>query len=232
MYLHAVKRETYADLAGGGVLHSAPGYPGFPVRPAEEIFLRCAALLPPAPLTLSDPLCGSGSLVAVLGLRHRARIAHVAATDADPDAVALAHRNLDLLSEAGLRRREAVLRERAAAFGKPGYLDAADAAARLRAQLADSGGDLPYTCEVADVFTAEAKPADVVICDVPYGEQTQWRGSPPAEPVPALVERLVAFLPSPAVVAVVVPKASPVRWPFAPTQRLRLGRREARLFLV
>ncbi len=62
MYRHAERRETYAGLASGGVLHSAPGFPAFPVPLADEILLRCAEKVDRRPLGLWDPLCGSGYL--------------------------------------------------------------------------------------------------------------------------------------------------------------------------
>ena len=44
-YRYALTRESYADLSGG-VLHSAPGFPAFPVRLASEMFQRALAFSP------------------------------------------------------------------------------------------------------------------------------------------------------------------------------------------
>lgn len=45
-YRPATARSDHRDLASGFVLRSAPGYPAFPVRLAQELFLRAAAYLP------------------------------------------------------------------------------------------------------------------------------------------------------------------------------------------
>ncbi len=100
-YRIATEREDYSDLASGSVLRSAPGYPAFPVRLAQELFLRAATHRPAAPLTLWDPCCGSGYLVTVIGLLHRPRLRRVIATDVQPQAVSLATENLALLTGRG-----------------------------------------------------------------------------------------------------------------------------------
>ncbi len=43
-YRYALVRENYEDLASGGGLRSAPGFPAFPVRLASEMFQRALAL--------------------------------------------------------------------------------------------------------------------------------------------------------------------------------------------
>jgi len=213
----------HSDLAGGFVLRSAPGHPAFPVRLAEELFLRAAAHLPDRPLTLWDPCCGSGHLATVLGLLHRPRLARVICSDANPDAVALAERNLALLTAAGLAEREAELRSRAAEFGKPGYATAADAAHRLAVRMT---ADLPSTASVGDAFDPAPCPADLVLTDVPYGEQTSWLGAAPEQPIAALARALCRVLPGHAVV-VLCARARKVDVGAPALERVRLGTRAA-----
>jgi 23S rRNA (guanine2535-N1)-methyltransferase len=184
-YRYEVERRDYADFAGGAVLHSAPGFPAFPVRLASEALQRALALLGPAaarPLTLWDPCAGSGYLLTVLGLLHRRRLGRVVASDVDEGALQLAAKNLSLLTADGLAARAAELERLGERFGKPGYAASAGAARRLAARLAGAGGDLPSTVRAASVFEAGELAAvvaglrpDVVIADVPYGEQTGWR---------------------------------------------------------
>ncbi|ASO19552.1 hypothetical protein FHR81_000770 [Actinoalloteichus hoggarensis] len=184
-YRFAVERTDHADLAGGAVLRSAPGFPGFPVRLAVELFARARAWLPDrSELTLWDPLCGSGYLLTVLGLLHRHELGAVLASDVDPRACALAAENLGLLGEAGLRARSAHLRDLAERFDKPSHAEAAEAADRLTGLLRAGGGDLPAVVRRADATnptetraaTAGLPPVDLVITDLPYGEQTAWQG--------------------------------------------------------
>lgn len=118
-YRIATERADYRDLASGSVLRSAPGHPAFPVRLAQELFLRAASHLPEKPLTLWDPCCGSGYLATVLGLLHRPRLQRVFATDIAPGAVSIASDNLALLTGAGLAARADELRGRQLDFGKP-----------------------------------------------------------------------------------------------------------------
>jgi 23S rRNA (guanine2535-N1)-methyltransferase len=241
---HQDHREDHRDLASGLVLRSAPGYPAFPVRLADELFGRAAEHLPTdRPATLWDPLCGSGYLATVLGLRHRRRLESVLCTDVAPDAVALAGRNLALLTAGGLAERERELRARAAEFDKPGYLEAARAAARLAAALRAAGGDLPGHAAVADAFDPAAlrgrSPADptrppsrpvVVVTDVPYGEQTGWLGAaPPADrALPEFVRSLCSVLPGHAVLALCARGRKVSLGPGVPVlARLRLGTRAA-----
>lgn len=180
-YRLATERRNYSDLASGFVLRSAPGRPAFPVRLAAELFLRAAAYLPDRPqLSLWDPCCGSGYLVSVLGFLYRPRLARVICSDISAGETAIAARNLALLTEAGLAERERELRQLAAMYGKPGYTQAADAARRLAGDLRAAGGDLPSAVATVDVFDpaglAQLPTADLVITDVPYGEQTRWQG--------------------------------------------------------
>ncbi|MEU9891467.1 hypothetical protein [Sphaerisporangium sp. NPDC051011] len=101
-YRYAVVRENHEDPASGGVLHSAPGFPAFPVRLASEMFQRALALHGKSAALVWDPCCGSGYLLTVLGLLHPRQITGVLASDIEPEALRLAEQNLGLLSRAGL----------------------------------------------------------------------------------------------------------------------------------
>lgn len=205
MYRYATDRRDHGDLAGGKVLRSAPGMPGFPVRLADEVFQRAAALHgADRPPVVWDPCCGSGHLLTALGLLHPDRIAAVLAGDVDEAALSLARRNLALLTADGLRERRDELAGLHRAHGKDSHREAVAAADRLAARVRGIGSAVRR----ADVFDpAELRPAvaehrpDLVITDVPYGELTRWRGAP-AEPVAALVRSVAAVLAEDAVIAV------------------------------
>ncbi|MFC4565011.1 rRNA methyltransferase [Nocardiopsis mangrovi] len=229
-YRYATERADHSDLASGRVFRSAPGYPGFPVRLADELFQRAAAYAGDRPIALWDPCCGSGHLATAVGLLHRDRLSRVLATDADDAAAGLAARNLELLTAEGLAARERELRADADRFGKPSFLDRAAAARRLSGRLAAMGGDLPRAVRTGDAFAPEPPgPVDVVLTDVPYGDLSHWSGRlPEGDPVPALLRALAAVLPGGAVIAVAA-RTRKVALPegTAALERMRAGNRAA-----
>ncbi|GAA4208675.1 hypothetical protein GCM10022252_74140 [Streptosporangium oxazolinicum] len=238
-YRHAIVRTSHQDLASGAVLHSAPGFPAFPVRLASEIFQRALTLRGgDQPAVLWDPCCGSGHLLTVVALLHRRQIASVLASDLDPEARNLAERNLALLSPAGLTARAADLRARAARFDKPAYDSAAHAAHRLATELDAAGGDIPHAVRQADVFDPDQlqrtfghHAPDIVITDIPYGEQTHWGGPSATAGVTGMVEALTAVLPHDSVIAVTVRgrKVPTDRGP-RPRTSFKVGTRAVALF--
>ena len=178
---------------------------------------------------LWDPCCGSGYLVTVLGLLHRDLLTHVRASDVDPDAVAIAARNLELLTAEGLAERERELRRSALDFGRVAYVERAEAARDLAAGLAATGGDLPHESAVADVFTlTEPVDADLVVTDVPYGEMTRWEGDIPQDPVHGLLSSMGRVLPERSVV-VVTARTRRVQLPegVRALERVKVGNRSA-----
>lgn len=233
-YRMVTTRADRSDLASGHVLRSAPGHPAYPVRLAEELFLRAASHLPRRPLHVWDPCCGSGYLLTVVGFLQRPAVAAVLASDVDQDAVGLAASNLGLLSEKGLRDREEELSTLHARFGKPGHAEAGLAAQRLADQLAKGGGSVPVRTGVANAFSVGDLRAllgstapDVVLADVPYEQQASWRFTPTGEdPLPALLGALAAVLPGHAVIAVTA-QARKVRAGFPALERFRVGNRAA-----
>jgi hypothetical protein len=230
-YRFATERTDHSDLASGAVLRSAPGRPGFPVRLASELFQRAAAHAPARPLRLWDPMCGTGHLAVAVGLLHRERLAHVRATDTDPDAVGLAARNLALLTAAGLADRERELRALAAENGRADTAERAAAARRLAARLAAAGGDLPHTAAADDAFAPAAPepPVDVVLTDVPYGGLSRWSGAPPGgDPVAAVLRSLAGVLGGDAVLAVAArARRVPLPAGVPALERVRVGVRAA-----
>ncbi|WP_030106535.1 rRNA methyltransferase [Actinoalloteichus caeruleus] len=236
-YQHAVTRENYQDLASGAVLRSAPGLPAFPVRLASEVFQRAVALRGRSgPVTVWDPCCGSGYLLTVLGLLHRAALSAVVASDLDERALSLARANLALLSDRGLTARAAELRALAERHGKPGYRETADTALRLRARLA-GGGDVPVTVLAADAFDPAPAvadrfrdgPPDIVVTDVPYGERTDWLGPAASGGTAGMLGAVASVVPAETVLVVAtrgrkVPLAVP-----RPAGSLRVGTRAVAL---
>lgn len=224
-YRHAVPRENFADFSGG-VLHSAPGFPAFPVRLASEMFQRALALSSASTARVWDPCCGSGYLLTTLALMHRTEIAEVFGSDVDQEALALARKNLALLCEGGLPARAEVLRERAERLAKPGYSGTADAADRLARRFAQDGGALPHRVASADVsrpdelrIALSGERPNLVITDVPYGEKTSWVGPDVARGTEGMLVALRDVLNDGTIIAV----ASRSRFSGTPTGLRRVG---------
>ncbi|MCG5220078.1 rRNA methyltransferase [Streptosporangium sp. KLBMP 9127] len=235
-YRHATVRDDYEDLASGAVLHSAPGFPAFPVRLATEMFQRAAELRrADRPLVVWDPCCGSGYLLTVVAILLRARIGAVLASDFDDDALTIAGRNLGLLTGAGLAGRAGELRDLAERFGKPSHAAAAEAAGRIGRGLAAAGGDVPHAIRRADVFDRGQLGAalgswrpDVVLADVPYGEQTRWRGRHEGEGALGMVRALASVLPEESVIAVAA-RSRKISLGVRPDVSFRIGTRAVAL---
>lgn len=188
---------SYEDVASGQVLYSAPGFPAFPARLGIELFKRgyhAAALDRRA--SLWDPMCGAGGLAATLGLLCADWLETILATDISSDAIALARRNLDLVSAENLSARAEQLAHR-------GVDPARIASARhLIARLGDNRpGTRTALADATDrqsLRDLDPGAVDIVLTDLPYGRQTHWEtGS--QKPFLAMVEALQHVLPRHAV---------------------------------
>jgi tRNA G10 N-methylase Trm11 len=177
---------NYADFASGQVLYSAPGHPGFPVRLSLELFERARLLTGRSRVGLWDPLCGAGSIVTTLGLARGEAITQILATDISEPATTLAAKNLELLTEDGLRRRARFLAGRSD--------DRAEAAERLcklrrgAEPIATNVSVIDATRE-DDVGLLALDGIDIVIADLPYGSQTVW-ASDAGNPSQQMLEQL------------------------------------------
>jgi len=167
------------------VLASAPGRPPLPVRLTVELAGRARAHLPAdAPLTVWDPCCGAGVTLTVLGLLVPG-ITRLVGTDADPEPLDLARRNLALLDPGGLAARAADLDALAARHDKPSYADAATAARTLvpastpawSVAVADARDTAAVRGVLAEASPDDAGP-DLVLADLPHGIRTTWAAAP------------------------------------------------------
>src|SRR5262245_42871552 len=97
-YRFATEQKDYSDFSAGRVFHSLPG--AFPVRLASEIFQRCMAIRTRngTPCTVYDPCCGSGYMLGTMVYQHRDQLSRVIGSDIDASALAIAERNLALVS--------------------------------------------------------------------------------------------------------------------------------------
>jgi len=252
-YRFARERGDYSDFASGRVFRSLPGRTAFPVRLADELFQRCLALRPPerrdSPVTLYDPVCGGATLLCTLALLHWRAIRRIVASDADPEAVALAGRNLALLTQEGMAERRREIAALHAEFGKDSHAEALRSADRLAARLDDLVQLHPLETRLfqADALDPtglgphlESGSVGVVIADVPHGRHTRWLDGEAERAISDgntanwhLLEALRPALAPDAVVAIVGDKAQRARHErYAPAGTLQLGKRRATFLTV
>ncbi len=246
-YRFAKTQQNYADYAGGRVFYSAPGHPAFPVRLAREIFQRCLAIRrangQTAPCTLYDPCCGGAYHLGTLGYLHGEAIATIIASDVDEDALALARRNLGLLTLAGINRRIAEIHEMLMLYDKTSHAVALASAEMLKQQLQQ----VLETHEIKQqVFRADATDAaalqaglgaqtvDIVFTDVPYGRHTQWhRGKSSTDNLSQMLTALLPVLAPQAVVAVAADKGQTiVHEAYHRLEKFQVGKRQVAILEV
>jgi hypothetical protein len=248
-YQFAQQRIDYSAFASGQVLHSLPGRTTFPVRPASEVFQRCAAILAAlgehGPHTLYDPCCGGAQLLTTLAFLHGDRLARVIGSDIDPEAVRLAERNLALLTPGGLDTRIAALASLRERHGKASHAEAIEHATALRSRLSalTASRMLGTQTFVADATSPSelrghlgTGAIDMVIADIPHGRQTTWQvteaGSAAATPASALLAALRPVLATVAVVAVAANRQQRIGHPaYRRAGQWQIGRRRV-TFLV
>jgi SAM-dependent methyltransferase len=252
-YRFATERSDASALASGHILRSAPGRTGFPARLATELFQRGVARLTDAgvrpPFIVYDPCCGTGQLLTTVGLLHRDVIRELIGSDIDDAAIALARRNLALVSPEGLERRIAELADLHDRFGKPGHAAALDDAERWLEPMTRSGS----VGIVTDAFVADAtrpgsligrigdQTVDLVITDVPYGNWSAWSSerlasgddAPNESPLDRLLETIRPVLAPGALVTLVSGKDQRVSHPaYRRVERWQLGRRRIEMLAL
>jgi uncharacterized small protein (DUF1192 family) len=223
-YQYVTEPQDYSNLASGRVFHSLPGHPAFPVRLASEIFQRSLArreaLVDNATrCVLYDPCCGAAYHLAVLAYLHRAHIREVVASDIDENAVALANRNLALVSLAGLDHRIAEINDMIDRYGKESHKEALRSADTLRNQLSAEAQSYPLSTRVFRANGADRQAianhlrpesVDIVFSDVPYGQHSHWSGTERGDPIRAMLDAMLPVLSTASIVALVSDKRQKV----------------------
>ncbi len=253
-YRFAIERQDYSDYASGRVFYGLSGHPAFPVRLASEILQRCLAVHRAegrvGPYVLYDPCCGRAYLLSTLAYLHGPDIAAVIGSDVDARALEVAARNLGLLTEAGLDRRNAEIQRMWAAYGKASHQEALQSAQRLQERLhaaTSAGADHPIRTRLfqADALNGEALSGhlagvalDVVITDIPYGRDSGWRtkdgpdntAAPDLSPVWRMLEALLSVVSPWTVVAIAADKGPRLAHEgYQRIEHFRLGKRQVAL---
>lgn len=215
-YMFETKDKNYEDYASGRVLYNQHGTTSFPVRLGIEIFLRCECVLHKAgvmgPYSIYDPCCGGGYLLSTIGFLHGERISNIFASDIDDNMVALAQRNLSMLSLSGIEQRIRQIEKMIADFGKASHTDALQSAMNLRVSLLTRKTQIETMCFVADATKEKCinEKVDIVITDLPYGEIVQWVGmQDEGIAIKGLLDGLIPVLTQKSIVAIVSGKKTP-----------------------
>lgn len=237
-YKYESADRDYSDYSSGRVLYSLSGHPAFPVRLASEIFQRCLAQREKnysisTPCHLYDPCCGAAYHLSVLGFLHGHQIKKISASDVDEKAVALASRNLGLLSAAGMDERIAELDRLLALYQKDSHRQALFSAHRLQSKpLADLKAQAFQANALdRDALTRQIPPGtvDIVFSDVPYGQHSHWQEAgrgPTQSPLWLLLDALCGILSAASVVALVSDKQQkPAHAGYQRLEHFQLGKR-------
>jgi hypothetical protein len=198
--------RSFEDYASGRVFYAQPGIPAFPVRLASEVFQRGLAHWRAAgetgPCRLYDPTCGGSYWLVVLAFLHWDSIASIFASDLEPDIVALAQRNLSLLTTDGLDSRIAEIEKMLADFSKDSHRAALESAFQFRRALEANLNSHEIHTRVfqANALDTQAlrqglggAPIDLVLADVPYGWHSEWEGHQSGQEEPPVWQLLNAL---------------------------------------
>lgn len=238
-YQFVPEKEDYTDFASGRVFYNAPGHPAFPVRLVDEMFQRALALRGTAPVHLYDPCCGAAYHLGVLGYLHRERIASLTASDVDAAILAVAKRNLDLLTPAGLAQRRGEIETLAARFGKESHVSALESVGRFTRQMGKHPSPFPIHLFQADATQAgqiathlPVQPIDLVLSDVPYDQHSAWQlaadlHASPHSPLWHMLDALIPFLSPASIVAIAADKGQKIQHEaFRRVDRFQVGKRQ------
>lgn len=217
---------NFSAFAGGQVFYSRPGFVGFPVKLAIEIFEKSMSLLKENSvsdrLVLYDPCCGSGQLLTTLGFLYGDTLAEIIGSDINSQAVELAQKNLGLLSEKGINERIEDLRVLATKFNKESHMESLQYAIEFKEQLKEMQTDHEIKTKIFNADCTNSQDLennlkdtkiDLVITDVPYGLETSWQVKDSELPGNVMMEALKPFLTKRSVVAVVTNRQQKIENP-------------------
>lgn len=244
-YLFIKKEQNFSDYASGQVFYSYPGRPALPIRLTSEIFQRCKAICEAngaaGPYTIYDPCCGGAYHLSTLAYLHWPDISEIIGSDIDEEALSLAKRNFSLLTEAGLNKRITEISGALGAYGKSSHEAALESADRLRSLLLQLTNvkevkTLLFRADATDnqVIGQELKgrKVDIIITDVPYGQQSTWQRFDPTTSLPSnflwsMLDALLPILSPETIVAVAANKQQKVRHEqYQRLERFKVGKRQ------
>ncbi|MEO0468009.1 MAG: hypothetical protein AAF206_00205 [Bacteroidota bacterium] len=229
-YLYAEK-QNFEDLSSGRVIYQKAGAATFPVRLANEIFLRCFNhLQPKGRIVVFDPMCGQGYLLTVLGAQFGKKIRSLIGADIDQEVLKVAEKNVGLLTSVGLHKRKEEIQQLYHQFGKPSHQEALQSVEKWEKWIAPAM-ETQLRCQ--DVFQPNyplTEKADLIMTDVPYGQLANWQHAH-AEPMEKLLDSLGESLKPGGIVAIISDKQQkmkPSGW--MRLEKEKIGKRKFEMF--
>jgi len=227
--------DNFEYLASGSVLIHKAGHPGFPVRLAGEIFMRCLSATGTQSAILFDPCCGGAYMLTVLGLLFGKHIKMIYGSDISPESIELARANLSLLTREGLTRRRMQLSEKYEMYKKPSHATAIRHVDLIAETLTEPTESIVFQADalLRDAFESTGFKASIVITDVPYGNLTDWRGNIAEQDglIHSMLHAITPVLAENAVVAICYNKAQKIRledigYEYSRIERFQCGKRK------
>jgi 23S rRNA (guanine2535-N1)-methyltransferase len=173
-----------------------------------------------------------------LAYLHRKHIREIIASDIDEKAVALANRNLGLLSVTGLDQRIGEITKMMEQYHKDSHREALASAHILKSKIIGWDRERPLATRVFQSSATDsetmlnkikAKSVDIVFTDIPYGYHSQWHVTTLNEsvnPLESMLEALIGILSSSSIVAVVSDKRQKVSHKsYQRIQQFQIGKR-------
>lgn len=222
--------ESYEDFSAGRVLYGFKGGTNFPVRLADELFNRCKEYIPKkTEICLYDPCCGSGYLLTTVALINYKYIDTIIGSDIDKGAIEIAIKNLSLLNNLGLEKRNAELSQLYAKYGKESHFDALKSLDNLRLLNRNNSNNIKIQLFQSDALNDSInkliiKQPDIIICDVPYGDMKVWSES--SASVDSLLDNIHNIMKDDTVIAVIHDKSQKIiNNKFTKIESIRNGKR-------
>ena len=169
-YSFVRQKADYSALSAWSVIYSYPWATNFPVRLLDEIFQKAYSMLEKkSNLSVYDPCAGSWYMMTVLWLLHWSKIQSIHWSDIDAESIATAQKNLSLLTEFGLDRREGELQKLYESYNKSSHNKSIEQCYLLKQRIAKYS--IITTCSVKDIKElshSSKSQYDLIIFDAPY----------------------------------------------------------------
>lgn len=159
-------------------------------------------------------------------------------SDIDGKAVALAKRNLELLTVAGLDKRIGEISKMLELYNKDSHNDALASGYILKNKVSALTQERTIATKVFQASATDSKTilknikqnsVDVVFTDVPYGQRSHWQGSHSSEllnPLGSMLNGLIGVLSPASIVAIVSDKQQKVSHEsFQRVEQFQIGKR-------
>jgi 23S rRNA (guanine2535-N1)-methyltransferase len=234
-YKHAVENKNYEDYSSGRVLYGYSGATNFPVRLTQEIFERCLSylnkqnILPP--YTIYDPFCGVAYSLTIIGLLYPGKIKPILASDINQESLNFAEKNLSLLSSKGLDKRITEITSLIEEHKKNSHKEALESALRIKENLKSDVSIKVFTEDILNT-TPSILGIDIVICDVPYGNLTEWSTHQSINPTQQFLNNIKNILSTHSILAISANKKQEITHDgYTKIETFKIGKRKI-LFLI